>query len=524
MADCPCTHIPTASGITVTSGNTTYDGGATCTGFTAGDMNDFITHISDLVCSINSLLVSLTVDAEDVTLTGIVAPKCVTTTGFTNLAEWLNSVADYLCVVDNVLTNLTVTDIGGTFDISCLGGSATADLQTTVQTLITALCAIDSGQAVSDLLMDGGSLGLPLLMFAKDAVTVTDISALGVAEINIDATDYWINAQAVSMPSTNIVLYNSQDNYIYVDKDTQLYGVSPVAIGGATPTTNGNFVMWARTGAGVVNSYTVLIGRSPFDSTLLQDDSISAGKLDAGICNSPLENDGSNIVLNYDNDDFDVSAGNLILKAGCIDGTGYINVPNTFEASIELNGGTSKLQVAVEDSVALDAVTGKVQLVNDDIAPGNNMRYGTDGTGTKGWIESENWLVAEVNLDSTDILALHTTPFTLVTCPAGNVIYDTAICVHKVVFRKGLFGFNYTSANPIEIRYTDGAGDKVCADIPATFLTTGNKEIYVANGIDLLLTNNADLVAVVPSADPTVGTKDMIVRVYYSIERVGQTA
>jgi hypothetical protein len=55
------------------------------------------------------------------------------------------------------------------------------------------------------------------------------------------------------------------------------------------------------------------------------------------------------------------------------------------EPSIELSGGT-KLQVATEDSVELDAVTGKVQLVNDAAAPGNLKIYGTSDAGTKGWV------------------------------------------------------------------------------------------------------------------------------------------
>ncbi len=49
-----------------------------------------------------------------------------------------------------------------------------------------------------------------------------------------------------------------------------------------------------------------------------------------------------------------------------------------------MSGG--KLQVAVEDSVELDGVTGKVQLVNDAAAPGNLKIYGTSDAGVKGWM------------------------------------------------------------------------------------------------------------------------------------------
>lgn len=221
--------------------------------------------------------------------------------------------------------------------------------------------------------------------FAKDTVTITDISALGVAKVNIDATDYWINATALSMIGTNITpLIDSHDNYIYIDKNTAAYDWTAVAIGAAAPVTNGDKVAMVRTGVGTVTSITNLIGYSPIDSDILEDNSIDATKLTTTICTTPLENDGANIILNYDNDDFDLSAGNLILKAGCIDSTGYLDMAGIAEPSIELSGG-SKLQVGVEDSVELDAVTGKIKLVNDAAAPGNLKIYGTTDAGVRGY-------------------------------------------------------------------------------------------------------------------------------------------
>ena len=517
MADCSCVHTTTSGTFTTTTDNVTFDGVATCTGFNAGDMNDFITHISDLVCAVQAAVAGISLDVDDIGLHGV-RGTCVPIGAYTNLAEWLVDVEAYLCAVNTALTNITVSDIGGTFNCACIGGTAADDLETTVTQLIAYVCSI-SHAVIQNELATGGDLALPLLPFVQSTLSLIDVSALGVAKIRIGANTYWINAKPLSKIQTDVTLIDSQDNYIFIDMGTDAYTNSPVAIGGATPTTNGDIVCMVRTGVGTVTSSTVLISYSPIDSTLLLDNSIDASKLTTTIGTQPIENDGTNIKLNYDTDHLDVVANELTLAAGAIDNVNLIDAAAILSPSVGVSGG--KIVAGVEDSIELDAVSGKVQLVNDSALPGNHMRYGTDSTGTKGWIESGEWQVAEVDLDSADVLALNSSPFTLVTCPAGTVIYDMAICVHKVVFRIGVTGFAYTSANPIEIRYKDGTGDKVTADIPATMITTSAKSIYVANGIDLELTSNEDIVAVVPGADPTIGTRGVTIRVYYTVEQVG---
>lgn len=517
MADCPCTIIPTSTSIAVTSGNVTFDGGATCTGFNAGDVNDFIEHISDLVCALQANLAALTVSPTDITTTGLIDPSCFTSPTYgDNLAAYINEIATILCNLESDLSTLVIADIGGTFDLSCINaGYAASTLQQAIDRLTVAVCAINSGQLTMDLLMRGGAMELPLMEFAKDTVTITDISALGVAKVNIDATDYWINATALSMIGTNITpLVDSQDNYIFIDKDTQAYDWTAVAIGAAAPVTNGDKVAMVRTGVGTVTSITRLIGYSPIDSDILEDDSIDATKLTTTICTTPLENNGTNLILNYDNDDFDVSAGNLILKAGCIANTSYFDMAGVCEPSIELSS-VNKLQVATEDSVELDAVTARVQFVNDQLAPGNLMYYGTDDSGTKGYHEIPGLKRAEVTLTDAQVEDLNANPVTLV-ASAGA---DTAIIVDKVIVIKPSGYSAYTSANAIEIRYSDGGGNKCADDFPNTEFAVGG-DAYIMMGITCRPVTNDRIVAFVPVASPSAGNGGLKIVTYYTVEDV----
>jgi len=47
--------------------------------------------------------------------------------------------------------------------------------------------------------------------------------------------------------------------------------------------------------------------------------------------------------------------------------------------------GENYLDSKVAKSLAIDATNSKIQLVNDELSPGNNKFYGTNGSGTKGF-------------------------------------------------------------------------------------------------------------------------------------------
>lgn len=516
MVDCPCTITPTTTSIAVTSGNVTFDGGATCTGFNAGDVNDFIEHISDLVCALQASLAGLSIDPADISVTGLTVLPCINPALYADFNEYIDELAHIVCEVQTDLSTLVIADIGGTFDLSCINaGYGASTLQQAIDRLTVAVCAINGGQLTMNLLMSGGAMELPLMEFAKDAVVITDISALGVAKVSIDATDYWINATALSMIATNITpLVDSQDNYIFIDKDTQAYDWTAVAIGAAAPVTNGDKVAMVRTGVGTVTSITRLIGYSPIDSDILEDDSIDATKLTTTICTTPLENNGTNLILNYDNDDFDISVGNLILKTGCIANTGYFNMAGIAEPSIELSAGV-KLQVATEDSVELDAVTGKVQLVNDSAAPGNNYMYATTSAGVKGWrlmpSVTNSYETDWIAIDSANILALNTTPIIVVAAQGAN----TFITIDEIHLWTAP-GTPYVG-NEIEFRYTNGAGAKVTNDVPDTFIQAAATQYYKCLGVGHVAEENKNVVMWTNTANPINGDAIVNVKVFYKV-------
>jgi hypothetical protein len=108
--------------------------------------------------------------------------------------------------------------------------------------------------------------------------------------------------------------------------------------------------------------------------------------------------------------------------------------------------------------------------------------------------------IAKVTLTSAQIKALYTTPITLVAAPGAN----SFIALDKVVASLTYSTNNYTGANALEIRETDGSGTKVTADFPAASLNTGANAISEVNPIAANTTRilNAAIVCAVPVANP----------------------
>lgn len=120
-----------------------------------------------------------------------------------------------------------------------------------------------------------------------------------------------------------------------------------------------------------------------------------------------------------------------------------------------------------------------------------------------------------IQLTSAQLLAMFTTPVTIV--PAMGL--NTGIIVEGIT---GFIRYNtttYAGANNIEIRYTNGAGAKVTADIPVAFLnSTVNTPVYVPQ-ITTALTPvlNSPIVAFIPVANPTVGNSIVTLIVKYRV-------
>lgn len=139
----------------------------------------------------------------------------------------------------------------------------------------------------------------------------------------------------------------------------------------------------------------------------------------------------------------------------------------------------------------------------------------------------ENYLIGQNDLDHTilclesvtltsaNILALTTTPITLVAAPgAGKYVIIESIVV------KNVFGtMAYDGTNALEFRYTDGSGVKVTGDIASAFinLASGTRvDVAIASAIAIAVANAAVVVSV-PVTNPTAGDGIITISIRYHI-------
>lgn len=122
--------------------------------------------------------------------------------------------------------------------------------------------------------------------------------------------------------------------------------------------------------------------------------------------------------------------------------------------------------------------------------------------------------IQRTTLTSTQVLALFTTPITIVSSIKGALILVTSIDV--------FIKFNtiaYTGANNLEFRYKDASGAKVTADIANTFINSASTAYAHVAGVTTALTPviNTPIVVTVPTANPATGNSPMTVIVKYYI-------
>lgn len=132
---------------------------------------------------------------------------------------------------------------------------------------------------------------------------------------------------------------------------------------------------------------------------------------------------------------------------------------------------------------------------------------------------STDWLTVDTTISSAQILALNTTPITLVAAPGANLI---AIPYYFYLYTAG--GTAYTAASTFTVRYTNGSGTTM-ANFASTVLTNGGTVRTIAQtqcnsgnaaGSNGLLAVNAPLVLTI-SANPTVGNFGIKVRTKYRV-------
>lgn len=119
-----------------------------------------------------------------------------------------------------------------------------------------------------------------------------------------------------------------------------------------------------------------------------------------------------------------------------------------------------------------------------------------------------------VKLTSAQLLLLHTTPQVLIPAPGAGKYISVDEIIAKMTFGSA----QYTGANAVEIRYTDGAGAKVTGDIASAWLDSATTRVDKAIGAAVTTAvANAAVVVAVPVADPAAGDGTVTLDLLYRI-------
>lgn len=128
----------------------------------------------------------------------------------------------------------------------------------------------------------------------------------------------------------------------------------------------------------------------------------------------------------------------------------------------------------------------------------------------------EQRLQVQASLASADILALNSTPVTLVPAPGAGLV----VVVEHILLKMVTTATQYASGGALEFRYTNASGAKVTADIAAAVVTAGAGTSYTGvAGVTTSLTHVANAAVVVDNATAafTTGTGTAVVTVKYRI-------
>jgi hypothetical protein len=120
----------------------------------------------------------------------------------------------------------------------------------------------------------------------------------------------------------------------------------------------------------------------------------------------------------------------------------------------------------------------------------------------------------KVTLTSAQILALNTTPITLIPAPGAGKY----ISVDEIMGQMTFNSVQYTGANALEIRYTDGSGVKATGDFASAWLDLGSTRTDKVIGAAVAVAvANAPIVASVPTANPAAGNSTVTFDIIYRV-------
>ncbi len=122
---------------------------------------------------------------------------------------------------------------------------------------------------------------------------------------------------------------------------------------------------------------------------------------------------------------------------------------------------------------------------------------------------------AIITLTAAQIKLLHSTPVILIPSPGATA----AIIVEGIAAKITYNGTQYTGANALEFRYTDGSGTKVTADIPSSFIDSASTAYYYAPAVTAAFAPliGKPVVVAVPTANPAAGNSIITFTIKYRI-------
>jgi len=138
----------------------------------------------------------------------------------------------------------------------------------------------------------------------------------------------------------------------------------------------------------------------------------------------------------------------------------------------------------------------------------------TQGKVVVGQINEDIVQQARVTITSAQLLALNTTPKTLVAAPGAGKY----IVIDEITAFNNYGTAAYAFAAAMTINYTNGSGDKACTDIAeVAFCEASADALATTHGIDCIPVANAAVVATVATSDPTTGDGTFDLDIKYRI-------
>lgn len=125
-------------------------------------------------------------------------------------------------------------------------------------------------------------------------------------------------------------------------------------------------------------------------------------------------------------------------------------------------------------------------------------------------------LVKKVHLTSAQILALYSTPITLVPAPGAGY----AVIIERIVGKATYSTAAYTGSNNLEFRYTNGSGAKVATDVEEAFINVASGTLLTSVAgleAEFAPVANAAVVVCVPSQNPAAGSGVIDLTVMYRL-------